>query len=220
MELVEGPDLAERIAAGSVPLGEALPIARQIADALAAAHEVEIVHRDLKPANIKVRDDGTVKVLDFGLAKAVSGDGSGSRVLDLSPANSPTLTVRATELGLIMGTAAYVSPEQARGKSGALLSECPSERTWGALHDQSRRHLRGQARGRAVVGDRRGPAADARHDARLSGCSSLHVSARRGLSTSSSSTSASENPALLSPGMKSVKIVVYGLNCPPPGSPT
>ena len=117
MELVEGPDLAERIATGPVPLGEALPIARQIADALAAAHEVGIVHRDLKPANIKVRDDGTVKVLDFGLAKAIHGDGSRLRGQDPSPFNSPTLTARATELGLIMGTAAYMSPEQARGKS-------------------------------------------------------------------------------------------------------
>ena len=76
MELVEGEDLAERLARGAVPLAEALPIARQIADALEAAHEQGIIHRDLKPANIKVRDDGTVKVLDFGLAKAVAPDGS------------------------------------------------------------------------------------------------------------------------------------------------
>src|SRR4249920_2756848 len=113
MELVEGEDLAQRLARGAVPLAEALPIARQIADALEAAHEAGIIHRDLKPANIKVKDDGTVKVLDFGLAKALAPGGASATA---DAMNSPTLTARATELGLILGTAAYMAPEQARGK--------------------------------------------------------------------------------------------------------
>jgi serine/threonine protein kinase/Tol biopolymer transport system component len=112
MELVEGDDLSALIARGPLPLAEALPVARQIAEALEAAHEAGVIHRDLKPANIKVRPDGTVKVLDFGLAKAVDPtDASGSAV-----ANSPTLTARATQMGMILGTAAYMAPEQARGK--------------------------------------------------------------------------------------------------------
>jgi eukaryotic-like serine/threonine-protein kinase len=116
LELVEGPTLADRLLAGALPVGEALAIARQIADALSTAHEAGIIHRDLKPANVKVRDDGTVKVLDFGLAKAMVGtDSNGGRGGGLS--NSPTLTARATELGMIIGTAAYMAPEQARGKS-------------------------------------------------------------------------------------------------------
>jgi serine/threonine-protein kinase len=112
MELVEGDDLSQRIARGAIPIDEALPIAKQIADALETAHAAGIVHRDLKPANIKVRSDGMVKVLDFGLAKAldpVAGSG------DL--ANSPTLTFAATQAGVILGTAAYMSPEQVRGKA-------------------------------------------------------------------------------------------------------
>ena len=109
LELVEGPTLAERIKQGPIPVDEALPIARQIAEALEAAHEQGIIHRDLKPANIKVRDDGTVKVLDFGLAKALEGDGS-------NPSESPTITAAATQQGVILGTAAYMSPEQARGR--------------------------------------------------------------------------------------------------------
>src|SRR5688572_981050 len=121
MELVEGPTLAERIAQGPIPLDEALPIARQIADALAAAHEQGIVHRDLKPANVKVRPDGTVKVLDFGLAKALEqGSGIGGQGSGGLPAASlsPTITSPAmTQAGLILGTAAYMSPEQARGKT-------------------------------------------------------------------------------------------------------
>jgi Tol biopolymer transport system component/predicted Ser/Thr protein kinase len=113
MELVEGEDLAQRIARGPIPLDEALPIARQIAEALEAAHDHGIVHRDLKPANIKVRPDGTVKVLDFGLAKAVDPS-AGSSVTAM---NSPTLSIHGTQAGIILGTAAYMSPEQARGKS-------------------------------------------------------------------------------------------------------
>ncbi|MEX1243818.1 MAG: protein kinase [Thermoanaerobaculia bacterium] len=112
LELVEGETLAERIAQGPVPVDEALAIARQIADALEAAHEKGIVHRDLKPANVKVTPEGKVKVLDFGLAKALTGDASSP---DLS--HSPTLTAQATQAGVVIGTAAYMSPEQARGKS-------------------------------------------------------------------------------------------------------
>ncbi len=116
LELVEGPTLADRIVQGALPLDEALPIARQIAEALEAAHEAGIVHRDLKPANIKVRPDGTVKVLDFGLAKALDpASGSGLHATGL--ANSPTITARGTEAGMILGTAAYMAPEQARGKT-------------------------------------------------------------------------------------------------------
>ena len=114
MELVEGEDLAQRIARGAIPLDEALPIARQIAEALEAAHEHGIVHRDLKPANIKVRPDGTVKVLDFGLAKAMEPAPGSST----SASISPTITTPAmTQAGMILGTAAYMSPEQARGKT-------------------------------------------------------------------------------------------------------
>jgi len=113
LELVQGPTLADRIAKGPIPLEEALPIAKQIAEALEAAHEQGIIHRDLKPANIKVRDDGTVKMLDFGLAKAL--DTSNTASLNLT--QSPTITTPAmTQAGLILGTAAYMSPEQARGK--------------------------------------------------------------------------------------------------------
>ena len=113
MELVEGDDLSQRIARGAMPLDEALPIAKQIAEALEAAHEQGIVHRDLKPANIKVRADGAVKVLDFGLAKAMDpAVASGANA-----ANSPTLTAHATALGMIIGTAAYMAPEQAKGKA-------------------------------------------------------------------------------------------------------
>ena len=115
MELVEGEDLSQRIAHGAIPLDEALPIAKQIADALEAAHEQGIIHRDLKPANIKVRSDGTVKVLDFGLAKAMEPVG----VASASVSMSPTITTPAmmTGAGIILGTAAYMSPEQARGKT-------------------------------------------------------------------------------------------------------
>ena len=115
LELIEGPTLADLIAArskenGGIPLDEALSIATQIAEALEAAHEAGVIHRDLKPANIKVREDGTVKVLDFGLAKALDPHPEGD------PDQSPTLTAAATQMGVTMGTAAYMSPEQARGK--------------------------------------------------------------------------------------------------------
>jgi len=112
MELVEGPTLADRIGQGAIPLDEALPIAKQIAEALEAAHEQGIIHRDLKPANIKVRPDGTVKVLDFGLAKAMEPAAGSSPSMSMSP----TITTPAmTQAGMILGTAAYMSPEQARG---------------------------------------------------------------------------------------------------------
>jgi Tol biopolymer transport system component len=111
MELVEGPTLADRILGGPVPVEEALPIARQIADAVEYAHDNNVIHRDLKPANIKIKADGAVKVLDFGLARAMSED---SFEGDMS--NSPTLSMAATRQGVILGTAAYMSPEQARGK--------------------------------------------------------------------------------------------------------
>jgi len=113
LELVDGPTLADRIAQGPIPLDEALRMAKDIAQALEAAHEQGIVHRDLKPANIKVRDDGTVKVLDFGLAKAMEPAGMPSANVSMSPTiTSPAMT----QMGLILGTAAYMSPEQARGR--------------------------------------------------------------------------------------------------------
>ena len=115
MELVEGEDLADRLKRGAIPVDEAIGLARQIAEGLEEAHEKGIVHRDLKPANIKLTPDGKVKILDFGLAKAWTGDGAGgTSSADIS--HSPTMT-RATEAGMILGTAAYMSPEQARGKS-------------------------------------------------------------------------------------------------------
>ena len=116
MELVPGNDLSELISRGPVAVPEALAIARQIADALEAAHEQGIVHRDLKPANVKVKADGTVKVLDFGLAKALA-TGPDDPGHQSNSANSPTLTSHGTQLGVILGTAAYMAPEQARGKA-------------------------------------------------------------------------------------------------------
>jgi eukaryotic-like serine/threonine-protein kinase len=112
MELVEGPTLAERISAGAVPLDEALPIAKQLAEALEYAHDQSVIHRDLKPANIKVKPDGMVKVLDFGLAKALTDEPTAANM-----SNSPTLSMNATVAGVILVTAAYMSPEQARGKA-------------------------------------------------------------------------------------------------------
>jgi serine/threonine-protein kinase len=128
MELVDGEDLSTQIARGPMALADTLPIARQIADALESAHEQGVVHRDLKPANIKVRADGTVKVLDFGLAKAmgtakaapyVPDEGSyGGRPFRGADPDLPTITTPAmTQAGMILGTAAYMSPEQARGKN-------------------------------------------------------------------------------------------------------
>ena len=113
MELVEGEDLSLRIARGAIPLDEVLPIAKQIAEALEAAHEQGIIHRDLKPANIKVRADGTVKVLDFGLAKAMEPASVSANAM-----SSPTITTPAMTLqGVILGTAAYMAPEQAKGRA-------------------------------------------------------------------------------------------------------
>src|SRR5262245_61573483 len=127
MELVEGPTLLDRIARGPIPISQALGIAKQLAAALSAAHDRGIVHRALKPANIKVRDDGTVKVLDFGLAKAIVGD------LAAEDVHAPTLTAAGTVGGVVLGTPAYMSPEQARGHAvdrrtdiwafGCVLSE-------------------------------------------------------------------------------------------------
>src|SRR5215510_8399610 len=118
LELVEGETLAERIQRGSIPVEEALDIAKLICEALEAAHERSIVHRDLKPANVKLTPDGKVKVLDFGLAKALE---SAPSTPNLS--NSPTLSLAATNAGLILGTAAYMSPEQAKGTEADLRSD-------------------------------------------------------------------------------------------------
>ena len=130
MELVEGPTLADRIAQGAIPLDEALPIAKQIAEALEAAHEQGIIHRDLKPANIKVRADGIVKVLDFGLAKALDPAGASGADATISP----TLSIHATQAGVILGTAAYMARNKraekpstsarTSGRSGACSSRC------------------------------------------------------------------------------------------------
>jgi serine/threonine protein kinase len=112
MELVEGPTLADRIKTGPIPISEALPSAKQMCDVLEYAHERGIIHRDLKPANVKVTSDDAVKVLDFGLAKAIEGDAA---YMDI--ATSPTISRMATLAGVLRGTAAYMSPEQAKGKA-------------------------------------------------------------------------------------------------------
>src|SRR5919109_1342652 len=182
MELVDGPTLADRLAQGALPLEDTLPIARQIVAAIEAAHAQGIIHRDLKPANVKVRSDGTVKVLDFGLAKALdpahdsglSRQAQGSALKgQANLSNSPTITSPAmTELGMILGTAAYMSPEQAKGRAvderadiwafGCMLFEMltgqrpfagddvsdtlanilKSEPDWSALHDTTPPSLR------------------------------------------------------------------------------
>src|SRR5712691_8376473 len=120
LELVEGETLAERIKRGPIPVEEALNIAKSICDALEAAHEKGIVHRDLKPANVKITPEGNVKVLDFGLAKAMENTAANTTL-----SNSPTLvnSMAATNAGLIIGTAAYMSPEQARGKKADARSD-------------------------------------------------------------------------------------------------
>ena len=119
LELVEGPTLADRIAEGPIPLDEAVRIGRQIGSALEAAHEQGIIHRDLKPANIKVRPDGTVKVLDFGLAKALDPVASAPGQPAAATITSPALT----RMGVILGTAAYMSPEQAKGRAADKRSD-------------------------------------------------------------------------------------------------
>ena len=123
MELVEGDDLSQRIARGAIPIDEALPIAKQIAEALEAAHQQGIIHRDLKPANIKLRPDGAVKVLDFGLAKALAPGQDQSSATHQS--QSPTITSPAmlTGLGIVLGTAAYMAPEQAKGREADKRSD-------------------------------------------------------------------------------------------------
>jgi Tol biopolymer transport system component len=123
MELVEGDDLSQRIARGPIPVDEALPIAKQIAEALEAAHQQGIIHRDLKPANIKLRPDGTVKVLDFGLAKALAPEQDPTS--PTSRSQSPTITSPAmlTGLGIVLGTAAYMAPEQAKGREADKRSD-------------------------------------------------------------------------------------------------
>ena len=137
LELVEGPTLAERIAEGPIPVEETLGIVLEITHALEAAHEKGIIHRDLKPANVKITPEGKVKVLDFGLAKALEPELSHREM-----ANSPTLTMEATQAGVVLGTAAYMSPEQARGRTvdrrtdiwafGCVLLEClTGEREFG-----------------------------------------------------------------------------------------
>src|SRR5262245_60059661 len=133
MELVEGRTLAERIASGPIPVEEALKIALQITEALEAAHDKGVIHRDLKPANVKITPDSRVKVLDFGLAKAMSGAnaspaGRSHQGMDVAPTetdrmNSPTLSVVATNAGVILGTAGYMSPEQAKGRAADQRSD-------------------------------------------------------------------------------------------------
>jgi serine/threonine protein kinase/Tol biopolymer transport system component len=117
LALIEGPTLADRIATGPIPPDEAIPLARQMAEAIEYAHDRGVIHRDLKPANVKITPEGAVKVLDFGLAKALSGESDDYPSPSNSPTFSPTLSIRATQAGMILGTAAYMAPEQAKGKA-------------------------------------------------------------------------------------------------------
>lgn len=164
LELIEGPTLAERITEGPVPVEQAVAMVRQIAEALSAAHDAGVIHRDLKPANIKVRPDGTVKVLDFGLAKAFQPECTGD------PSQSPTVTAAATASGvIILGTAAYMCPEQATGKVDVAVRIAPdwegsrihrdSGRSTSGLHQaagptggRARAWYRGRFRGRLFPG--------------------------------------------------------------------
>src|SRR3954463_7043911 len=121
LELVSGESLAERLSRGALPVDDAFAVARQLVDALEAAHDKGIVHRDLKPANIMLTDDGQVKVLDFGLAKQEAGAAGASGGAGMT--HSPTLTFAATQAGVILGTAAYMSPEQAKGRPADKRSD-------------------------------------------------------------------------------------------------
>jgi serine/threonine protein kinase len=151
LELVDGQTLAERLALGAMPLAEALNVAQQIAEALQAAHDRGIVHRDLKPGNIKVTPEGTVKVLDFGLARLAESDGQ--RRTDSSM--SPTITTPAmTAAGVILGTAAYMSPEQAKGKPADRRSDIWA---FGCVVRDAHRRARIRGRGRRRDAGRRDP---------------------------------------------------------------
>ena len=148
----KGPTLADRIARGPIPLDEALPIARQIAEALEAAHEQGIIHRDLKPANIKVRPDGTVKVLDFGLAKALGAGSCRWRPADVTRSRRRSRRPAMTQAGVILGTAAYMSPEQAKGRAGRQAQRHLGVRLR-ALRDADRQaRVRGRRRHRHAGG--------------------------------------------------------------------